>query len=173
MLYGLSGCNETRIKSRRALELFHDFFGFIDNAFDGRAGLAPGALANQLEDRLKALDLALSFFLVSNERFLQFFVLRTTCHFTKRRRDLALGVVDVFQRLVKKIVQGFLRHFVLLCVELTEPEELMKVPVTSSTVPSIWIDTGPMSSFAPTLCACFGRPHKRHLRAACLAAAML
>ena len=64
VLNGLGSSQEPCIQSGRSLELLDDFFAFGDDAFDRVAGLATGALADDVEDLLQALNLALSLFLV-------------------------------------------------------------------------------------------------------------
>ena len=57
MFDGLRGGQQARVMRRAALEFLHDLLAFRDDALDRVAGLALGALAEDLEDLLQALDL--------------------------------------------------------------------------------------------------------------------
>src|SRR5690606_1824056 len=71
VLDSLGGRDQTGIKSRGALELFHDLFALVEDAFNRGAGLALSALAEDLENLLEALDLAFRLVLVLLEGRLQ------------------------------------------------------------------------------------------------------
>ena len=66
----LGGRDQTGVERRRALVLGEDFLALLDDAVDRRAGLALGALADDLEHLLQAFDLNLGLALVVLEGLL-------------------------------------------------------------------------------------------------------
>src|SRR5690606_27937228 len=83
---------------------------------DGGTGLALGALADQLEHLLQALDMAFGLILVLLEGGLQLRRRSRPRHLGKRLQDLPFGVVNVLERIVEEIVQClFLCHGIFSC----------------------------------------------------------
>jgi hypothetical protein len=55
----LSGNDEPGVENRHPAKLLYDFRTLISDAVDGLAGLSTGRLADDTEDAVEALDLAL------------------------------------------------------------------------------------------------------------------
>ena len=72
MLHRLRGSEQTGVEGGAALVFFDDLVALGQYAFDCVAGLATRRLADDLEDLLKAFDLAFGLILVLGERGLQF-----------------------------------------------------------------------------------------------------
>src|SRR5581483_10091947 len=110
------GSDEARIERRRALELLHHLFGFLDDAENGVAGLAVRLLLDRREDLLQPLDVAFGFFGVLLKGRFEVLVLRGLRQLGDRSDELLLGEIDVLQRLVEKFIEllRFLGHLRLL-----------------------------------------------------------
>ena len=123
MLDRLGRRQQARVMRRAALEFVHDLLAFGNDAFDGVAGLAARALADQFEDLGQAFDLGLGFLFVHLERGFQFLVLCGARHLAQRGRDLALGIVDVLQGFVEQRVKRLVGHGKLLGVSRPRCQE--------------------------------------------------
>ncbi|MNL47106.1 hypothetical protein D3C87_1698730 [compost metagenome] len=120
MLHRLCGGQEASIEGDVALVLLHDFIPFREDAFDGVTGPAPRRLADDLKHLLEALDLALGLLPVLLERRLQFGRLGCTGHLGQGFQDLAFGVIDVTQGIVKQVFKRLLGHGSLRLGEASE-----------------------------------------------------
>jgi hypothetical protein len=105
MLDCLRRSEETGVKSGGPPELLHDFLAFVDNSIDCVAGLPFRRLLDQREHFFEAVDLTFGLAFVFLERCLQLLGLRGFRHFRKSGQDLLLGVVDVFEGLVKEVIE--------------------------------------------------------------------
>jgi hypothetical protein len=72
----------------------------------GLAGLAASRLAQQFENLLQTLDLALGFLAVLQEASLALFRLRSTRHLRKSLQDLLFGKIDVLERIKEQVGQS-------------------------------------------------------------------
>jgi hypothetical protein len=61
VLHRLGGREKAGVQRGCALVLFHDLLALIENALDGIAFLAACGFAKELEDLVKAFDLAFGF----------------------------------------------------------------------------------------------------------------
>ena len=77
------------------------------DTLDGRAGLALGLLADDLEHLLQAFHLALGFLQMVVEGLPQLGRIALLRHFGQRLQHLLLGVIDVLEMVKEQIVQGF------------------------------------------------------------------
>ena len=107
MLDGLRAGQQTGVERRRPLELLDHLLALVDEAVDRLALLAFRRLLDHREHLLQAIDLALRFPLVLRERLAQVGGLRRLRHLGQRGEDLLLGVVDVLERVVEEVVEGF------------------------------------------------------------------
>ena len=97
-----------------ALEVFHDRLAFFEDAQDGVAGLAARGLADDLEDLLEALDVALGLLQMLFEAGLELGILRGLGHLRQRFHDLLFGVVDVLEGIEEQVLEGLFGHWVAI-----------------------------------------------------------
>ncbi|SCM77066.1 hypothetical protein KL86PLE_40871 [uncultured Pleomorphomonas sp.] len=106
----LGGGDQAGVDGLRAGKFLEHFLAFLDDALDGRTGLAACRLADQFEHLLQALDLHLGLLTMFLEGGPQLGRLGATRHFRQCLQDLALGVIDVLEHVLKKIVKRFGLH---------------------------------------------------------------
>src|SRR6478672_13157321 len=120
MLDCLRRCEKSRVESRRALELLHDFLPLLDDAHDGIAGLAARRLVNLFEHFLEPCNMLLGLALMLFESGLQPLRLGGFCHLGKGAQDFLLRKVDVLESFVKEFVKILFaghRHYLLDAAE--------------------------------------------------------
>ncbi len=118
MLDGLSGGDHGGVARVAVLDLLQQLFTLFEDAVDAGALLAAGFLAAHFEDLIEALHLLPGLLQMLLEALLQLGRRCLLRHFGKRFDDLILGVIDVLERMKKKVFQIIrgLGHVVLRCL---------------------------------------------------------
>src|SRR3954447_25341966 len=109
MLDRLGSSDKPSIESRHPAKLLHDFRTFISDPVDRLAGLASRRLADNTEDAVEALDLALGLTKVLIEGCSQLFRLCRLRHLGQCLDDLVFSEIDILERLVEEVAQLLLR----------------------------------------------------------------
>lgn len=104
MFDSLGGGDQHCIQCWCILGSRHDLLAFLDDTVDGRAGLAARWLLKDIEHLLKALDMGLRLLLMGFKGLAEPVGLRTARHIWQGFQDLALGIIDIIQRLVEQVL---------------------------------------------------------------------